>query len=195
MAALHWFMGYSILGMTVSGWVAGQIPNDKEKTDPKTLEYRGKMMHLHESFGLLMLLAIVPRVGLRYAYRNALPAHLPAPAWQRVASSISHGALYAGMVFMPVSGLAFGYFSCWGVPFFYWDVPGLPKEKYTPRMKAIEDFFYVNHHRVGQWMEFLVPVHIGAVVFNKLIRGQDIIRRMIPWGSKAIQAPKVPPPA
>jgi hypothetical protein len=36
---------------------------------------------------------------------------------------------YGVLVFMPISGLAFGYASGWGVPFFAWNVPGAPKEK------------------------------------------------------------------
>lgn len=36
---------------------------------------------------------------------------------------------YGVIVFMPISGLAFGYASGWGVPFFAWSVPGAPKEK------------------------------------------------------------------
>ena len=80
-----------------------------------------------------------------------IPKPLPVPTWQHYAANVSHAALYGVLVFMPVSGLAFGsclillsienmdfncicfvflgYFSCWGVPFFYWQVPGAPKEK------------------------------------------------------------------
>ena len=35
--------------------VAGSIPNDPAKTPKDKLEFRGKLMHLHESVGLLML--------------------------------------------------------------------------------------------------------------------------------------------
>ena len=58
-----------------------------------------------------------------------MPRAVPSPTLQHMASKVVHGALYGALVFMPVSGLAFGYASGWGVPFFFWNVPGAPKEK------------------------------------------------------------------
>ena len=177
-------MGFTIVGLVGSGWLAGQIPNDPEKTDEKTLAWRSTMMHYHESFGLLMLAAIVPRIAIRFMHKA--PKQLPGPAWEHLAGNLSHAALYGAMIFMPVSGLAFGYYSCWGVPFFAWNVPGLPKEQYDERAKAIEDFFYTNHHRVGQVLEYLVPLHIGAVGYHHLLRGHNLLGRMNPFAAKVV---------
>jgi hypothetical protein len=41
--------------MTLGRLIAGTIPNDPAKTPKDKLEFRGKLMHLHESVGLAML--------------------------------------------------------------------------------------------------------------------------------------------
>ena len=135
------------------------------------------MMHLHESFGLLMGALIVPRIGVKLLTK-APPALPGIKTWEKVAASASHTALYGAMVFMPVSGLAFGYLSGWGVPFFGWNVPGKAKEAITERDQKIEGFMYNNHHRVGQVLAYgLFPAHLGAVAFHHL-NGINLLARM-----------------
>jgi len=172
-------------GLVITGWIAGQIPRDPEKTPKDILEMRGKMMHLHESVGLLMLAFMFPRVAIRLTSR--IPAPLPGPAWEHFLGKLSHFLLYGAIIFMPISGLGFGYASGWGVPFFVWNVPGAPKEKAeSPPYKAVEKFFYENHHRVGQVLEYLLPLHIGAVFFHHLVRSHKLIQRMNPFAKAAV---------
>lgn len=135
-------------------------------------------MHNHESVGILMLAAMFPRIGFRLATK--IPSPLPGTAIEHLASKISHAFLYFCIVFMPVSGLAFGYFSCWGVPFFAWNIPGAPKEDYGPRYQAIENFFYEKHHQVGSILNYVLPLHIGATVYH-VMKGHAIFRRMNPF--------------
>ena len=80
--------------------------------------------------------------------------------------------------------------------FFYsihirWNVPGAPKEKYGDTYKALEKFFYENHHRVGNILTYyLVPTHIGAVAFHYLFRGHNILKRMNPFAKQALKSTK-----
>ena len=114
---LHWFGAAGIGFLMGSALIAGSIPNDPKETSKEKLKFRGQLMHLHESVGLLMFAMIIPRIGVRLITK--IPKELPIPTWQQYASRLSHALLYGAMIFMPVSGLAFGYFSCWGVPFFW----------------------------------------------------------------------------
>jgi cytochrome b561 len=116
LAWLHWIGAAGITFCTVSAVIAGQIPNDPAKTTKEKLEFRRWIMHYHESVGVLMLAAMFPRVTVRLLTK--VPAELPANSVERLLSKASHVFLYGALIFMPVSGLAFGYFSCWGVPFF-----------------------------------------------------------------------------
>jgi cytochrome b561 len=126
-----------------------------------------------------MLGAIIPRVGVRLA--SKIPPPLPGNALEHLASKASHGFLYFAAIFMPVSGLSFGYASGWGVPFFWTDVPGAPKEKAeSPPYKAVEKFMYENHHRVGQVLTYVLPIHIGAAGYH-VLKGHKIFHRMNPF--------------
>jgi cytochrome b561 len=187
-ASLHWIGAVGMTFLIGSALVAGQIPNDPKQTTKEKLELRQWIMHNHESVGLLMLAAMVPRVAYRLLNRAKLPRDLPEPAWQVYGAKAMHGALYGALVFMPISGLAFGYLSGWGVPFFKWNVPGASKEAAASDFnKKWEKFFYENHHRVGNILTwYLFPLHIGAIGFTYFFRGHNIINRMLPWASKAI---------
>ena len=185
LAWFHWFGAAGICFLMGSAFVAGRIKKDDPATTKEQKKFRDDLMHLHESVGLLMFAMIIPRIGLRLMGPK-VPPPLPVPGWQQMASKVTHGLLYGAMVFMPVSGLAFGYFSCWGVPFFKWYVPGAPKEKYGDTYKALEKFFYENHHNVGHYLTYYIfPIHIAAVLFNTFVRKNGILGRMNPFPKRS----------
>jgi hypothetical protein len=105
---LHFLGAVGIVGLVISGFIAGQIPSDAAKTSKEKLKFRGNLMHLHESVGLLMLLLMLPRVGYRLVSKvganglwrrvaetvvSQLPRHVDVPQWQRMASNVSHALL------------------------------------------------------------------------------------------------------
>ena len=64
---------------------------------------------------------------------------------------------------------------------FGWNVPGAPKDKAeSPSYKAVEKFAYDNHHRVGQVLTYVLPLHVGAAGYH-VLRGHKIFRRMNPF--------------
>ena len=71
--------------------------------------------------------------------------------------------LYACMIFMPVSGIAMGYFSGKGIPFFGYLIPG----KKEP-VGSIAGFAYKSHTFVGPIFEYIIPFHMSAVGFHAL---------------------------
>lgn len=98
-------------------------------------------MRIHKSFGTLMVALVVPRIALRLATK--IPKPLPAPAWQHYAAQAGHVSLYGVMVFMPVSGIAMGYFGGKGIPFFFTDIAGaetpngaIAKQAYQVRYRS-----------------------------------------------------------
>ncbi len=181
-AAWHWAMAVGVAGLMGSAYKAGQIENDPAKSTPDELKLRGQLMYVHESVGLLMLGAFIPRALTRLASRA--PSALPVPKWQRLASTATHTALYGALAFMPVSGLAFGYLSGWGVPFFVVNpapFTAAPKEEIEANKEEYakwEKFFYENHHRVGNLLYYIVPLHVGGVLFNTVFRGTNMFKRM-----------------
>jgi len=80
----HWILGVTIIGMLAYGWWMNHIP-----ARPDRFFYRS----IHADIGYLLLVLIALRLIWRAI--NPTPA-LPVdtPVWQRIAASISHGALY-----------------------------------------------------------------------------------------------------
>jgi cytochrome b561 len=177
----HMIQAVGITGITISGYIASRI-------DPKTATEEQKvkkknLMTLHKSFGLLMLGAIIPRVF--YRLTTAIPAHLPATTFEMIAAKANHYGLYALMILMPVTGAGMGYFSGGGIPFFYWKVPGTSKANAGKEYyKKLTGFCYRNHKRMGSILEYLIPLHVGAVAFVHLVKGQNAIRRINPFIKK-----------
>ncbi len=60
-------------------------------------------MGLHKSFGVLMLLAIVPRIIFRNKAKSLgkIPSKLPGNSIEHVLSDASHNLFYFMMIFMP----------------------------------------------------------------------------------------------
>ena len=95
----HWGMAAGIISCV-------GLVKAKNYTDDKKAKMN--MMWYHKSFGLLSFGLIAPRVLLRLG--SKLPAPPEGSALEHIAAKVTHFALYAGMVIMPLSGVAMGYF-------------------------------------------------------------------------------------
>ena len=78
------------------------------------------------------------------------------------------------MVFMPLTGIMMGVFSGKGVPFFgLGTLPGVSKP-----VGPVAKYSFKTHTYVGKWLEYIVPLHIGAVGYHRLAHSQNILKRM-----------------
>lgn len=160
--ALHWAMGGGILACFGTVQLA-QRSKGKEK---------GMYMMYHKSFALLVAAALPVRLGLRLA--SKMPKAVPGNTLEVMAGKASHAAMYGFMVFMPVSGIAMGYYGGKGLPFFGYTIPGAE----TPNGEIAKNA-YKYHKQFGLYFEYLFLAHIGAVGFH-LVKGQNILARMLP---------------
>ena len=127
---------------------------------------------------------IVPRVLLRMVTKAPTP--LEGPALEHFAANISHTALYGFMLAMPATGIAMGYYGGKGVPFYgLYTFPG----KGSPGMPAKEKedgkfagTMFKWHTWMGQYIFYLLPVHVGAVGLHTF-KGQPILSRVNPFAS------------
>lgn len=69
-----------------------------------------------------------------------------------------------------------GYFGGKGIPFFGYTIPGAAEP--TP---AVAKNAFWSHGWVGFGLEYLIPVHVGAVGYHALIKQQAILARMNPF--------------
>ena len=178
---LHWIMGggaLSCIGLVLLAQDEGKKP--KGEKDGKKI---GFYMKLHKSFGLCMLGLIPIRLAVRLG--SQVPPLPAGNALEKIAANLSHAALYGLLVFLPVSGFTMGYFGGKGLPFF----PDQGGTVITPKSGefgkaangAWAKWAYQNHKLAGQALEYLVPVHIGAVGFHHIAKGQNILTRVNPF--------------
>lgn len=173
---LHWIQAGGFIGCVATGYIASSI--DPKKAPKEKVDLKWKLMNLHKSFGVLMFGLIVPRLYFRFS--TQIPPQVPGMVVEHIAAKISHLSLYTAIVFMPLSGVIMGYYSGFGVPFFKWKfINGAPKElSQTPDYKKKAGLMYKSHKFTGQVLEYLIPIHIGAVAFHHLYKNQKILSRM-----------------
>jgi cytochrome b561 len=76
-------------------------------------------MDTHKSLALIVLALLPVRIGARYLSKAKLPKPLPGSKLEHLAATVSHYSLYAAMTVMPLTGVTMGYYSGFGLPFFF----------------------------------------------------------------------------
>jgi cytochrome b561 len=160
---LHWTNGGAMAGCVATVLLA---QNTKDKAE------KGKYMFLHKSLGLLAFALLTPRIFFRVTSQT--PAAIAgAHAVEHLLAKISHGIMYAFIIFMPVSGVAMGYFGGNGLPFFFTTIPGA-----TAKKPEIAKPAYEWHKKAGVIFEYLVPLHIAGAL-GHYARGHTIFSRIL----------------
>eukprot|EP00730_Choanoeca_flexa_P002851 TRINITY_DN11204_c0_g1_i2.p2 TRINITY_DN11204_c0_g1~~TRINITY_DN11204_c0_g1_i2.p2 ORF type:complete len:236 (+),score=52.41 TRINITY_DN11204_c0_g1_i2:2696-3403(+) len=147
----------------------------------KDKQTKGTLMMIHKSTALLVLAMVVPRIALRLTTK--LPAAVPGNMLEKLGANISHTAFYGFMIFMPVSGVIMGYYGGKGLPFFGYTIPGAQGDEKRPSWAKQA---YKLHKQAGLGLEFLIPLHVGAVGYH-MLKGQNILARM-GIGSKVLKS-------
>lgn len=153
-AALHWASAGTLIG-SIGCVVAAQ--NSKE---PSTKE---RLMWHHKSLGLLTAGLLVPRVA----------AALLTPRPSAGPSAVGHVLLYFFTATLAVSGIAMGYFSGKGLPFFVGTLPGASAPTPGAASQA-----YSFHKMVGKYGKLLIPAHVVGIV-AQTARGEEVVSRII----------------
>jgi cytochrome b561 len=177
--ALHWLTFLLVLGMATVGLLMVQM-------EPSPLKVQ--VYALHKSFGLTVLALTVLRLLWRASGR--VPAPVPGtPAWQQRIASATHGALYALLLAVPLSGWWFN--SAAGFPLRWFGLVKLPKlTGFDPAIKALarethETLFFV--------LAGLVAVHAAAALWHHYRQHDRTLLRMLsPSAATASAAPVAP---
>jgi cytochrome b561 len=132
--ALHWVIAFGITGADRFGFLLDNIA-------PRNRPARGGVIDLYKSFGIVLGVAI-----LAWRLANAQPAWPPSmPGWQQCAALLSHGALYACMVVMPLSGYVAPNFSKHEVRFF-----GSAQPPWRPDLRGGHGFLNGAHVAISR---------------------------------------------
>jgi cytochrome b561 len=166
---LHWLVALLVLVGLPLGLYMVDLPLSPDKL---------KLYSYHKWIGITVLLLAVVRLAWRVTHT---PPPLPADiaAWQRRASAIVHGLLYALIVAVPLSGWlmssAKGFQTVWfGV---------LPLPDLIGKDKALGDALAELHKFLNFTLLALVVMHVGAALQHHFIERRPFLQRMV-WGGK-----------
>lgn len=165
--ALHWLIVLLVLALAIVGLTMVELP--------KTPKYFW-VYTLHKSVGVTVLALVLLRIGWRL-YAGA-PKPVPGtPRWQERVASLTHWALYALVLAMPVSGWLFD--SASGLrPFRLFGLVEMPK--LVAPDEAIRDVARDAHELLFWVLVALVAVHAAAAFHHHVFRQDATLLRMLP---------------
>ncbi len=179
---LHWLIALLILANIGLAWTFQNIPKG-------LLEF--KLIQLHKSFGITVLLLSVLRLAWRLG--NPPPPEPAMPRWQLIASQIVHWGFYVIMIGLPLSGWIMVSASTYNLPtLLYGKIPwphiavihNLP----TASRKAVDDAMDLTHQTLA-WIAYgLIALHVAGALKHQFFDRDNILYRMAPIGP----APKEP---
>ena len=162
---LHWVLALALIGQFGFGLWMEEIPKDPPGV-------RAFWFNLHKSFGLVIGLVVLWRMGWRIT--QSVPPEMPGtPFWQAKLAQVTHGLMYLVMLAIPVSGFLGSSFSQYPVKFFGFALPRLWEA--NPEMK--EQFSEL--HEGAAWLLIgLLAVHLVAVVWHVAFKRDGLLKRM-----------------
>jgi len=133
------------------------------------------LYNFHKSLGVLILILMILRVINRLA-AGALTAPPEIEPWQKTLSSIVHTSFYVLLIAMPIVGYIAN--SAYGAPTPFFGLFELPQ--LVSKNEALATQLFTLHRWVGWLVIFLVLMHVSAALYHHFIRGDSVLKRMLP---------------
>jgi cytochrome b561 len=170
---LHWLMAACILAMLFIG--VGMVST----IAPKYLT----LVSIHKPLGIAILVLALIRLTLRLRYgAPALPASLPEP--MKLAAELSHYALYALMIGMPLIGWAMMSSAAYPIVLY----PGWYLPPILPQSDQLHALLWGAHFYLAFAFFALILLHVSAALFHALIRRDGVFETMAPTHSRSHEA-------
>jgi cytochrome b561 len=164
---LHWLTLALLIGAFTLAVSMVNMP-----FSPRKLEFYS----WHKWVGVTIFLVAV----VRLAWRLANPVPQPpatTPSWQRRLAGLSHAALYAILIVMPVTGWIMS--SALNLPVVYLGLVHIPSPFGVDR--ALGETMKIVHLSLAVALLLLVAIHALAALYHHLVLRDDVLRRMLPW--------------
>jgi cytochrome b561 len=133
------------------------------------------LYNFHKSLGVLILILMILRVINRLAAGALTPAPEIEP-WQKTLSSVVHTSLYILLLTMPIVGYVAN--SAYGAPTPFFGLFELPQ--LVSKNEALATQLFTIHRWVGWLVIFLVLIHVSAALYHHFVRGDSVLKRMLP---------------
>ncbi len=168
---LHWAIGLLIIVMLFVGLTMGDYPQ----------QYKFLAINLHKATGITILGLSIFRLVWRFM--NPPPA-LPTgmPLWERAAAHLSHWALYAVILVMPLSGwLMVSAKPKYPIMYFgLGEAPFIPMPANAELTKSIGGLAHETHELLGYGAIALIVIHFAAAMKHHVIDKDTVLTRMLP---------------
>ena len=162
---LHWVMAVCILTIMFIGVAMASVVAPEYLT----------LVNIHKPLGILILILALIRLVVRLRYgAPPLPLDLPEP--MKLAAYLSHYALYALMIAMPLIGWAM--MSAAEYPVTVW--PGIWLPQILPRSPGLHTLLWNAHFYLAFIFFALILMHLAAALFHALIRRDGVFDSMAP---------------
>jgi cytochrome b561 len=160
---LHWLMAVCILAMLFIG--VGMVST----VMPKYLT----LVSIHKPLGIAILVLALIRLAVRLRYgAPSLPADLPEP--MKLAAYLSHYALYALMIGMPLIGWAMLSAAEYPVVLF----EGIHLPPILPQSDSLHTLLWDAHFFLAFAFFALILLHVAAALFHALVRRDGVFEAM-----------------
>jgi cytochrome b561 len=171
---LHWVMAVCILAMLFIG--VGMVSTIM----PKYLT----LVSIHKPLGIAILVLALIRLAVRLrSGAPPLPADLPEP--MKLAAYLSHYALYALMIGMPLIGWAMLSAAAYPVVLF----PGVHLPAILPQSDSLHSLLWDAHFYLAFALFALILMHVAAALFHALVRRDGVFETMAPVSTHEEVAP------
>jgi cytochrome b561 len=164
---LHWLMAAMVVAMLFIG--VGMVSTLR----PRFLT----LVAIHKPLGITILALVMLRLAVRWRYGAP---HLPAdlPPLQAIGAKLSHLALYALLITMPLIG--WGMLSAGGYPVVVLGSLRLPS--ILPPNDQLHALLRSAHTLLAYLFFAVILLHIAAALFHALIRRDGVFQAMIGFG-------------
>jgi cytochrome b561 len=167
---LHWIVVVLIITQFFIAESADELPDGLEKL---------AVLSWHKSFGMLVLILAIVRIGWKLANRGA-PAPVPMPRPQQIAAAAGHGLLYMLVLAQPITGWAMSSAANYPVTLFGWfQFPDLVGANH-----ALHEVLEEVHEATFYTLAVVALLHAAAAVYHHVWMKDDSLRRMLPFGGR-----------
>lgn len=163
--ALHWLMALLIIGLWISGTVIDELPKGP---------FRVTAISWHKWVGVTTMFLWVLRLAWRSTH-PAPPLEKPMAPWLMTIMKLTHWAMYALMITVPVLGWLTSSAKGYTVNYFGWfELPDLVSPD-----KSLGHLLKDLHETSAHAMMLLIGLHVAAAIKHQVIDKDNLMKRML----------------
>jgi cytochrome b561 len=172
---LHWLMAICIIAMLFIG--VGMVSTFMPKYVP--------LLVTHKTLGIAILVLALVRIVVRLRSGTPpLPSDLPPP--MKLGAVLSHYALYALMIAMPLIGWAMLSSAAYPIVL----LGGIHLPPIAPHSPTLHALLWTAHQFLGLAFFALILVHLAAGLFHALVRRDGVFESMTSGTAPGGRAPE-----